>query len=161
MGNGLHLSIASVGGIAVPETPSGVQTSPDVIIPAQQSNPVPMVVSCSNIPLNTEISVVVHPANGPDIESVGRNSIGDISSSTATVLVNVPRGGGIIYAKCVSGIAAQGAENSSKELRTKSLAQTGWTANGERFARIEVTAMLGGKQQIAFLTESGKRFSMP
>jgi hypothetical protein len=132
-----------------------------VIIPAQQINPVAVVVSCANIPLNTEISVIVHPANGTDVQAVGLNNVGNLASSTATVSLNMPRGGGIIYAKCVSGVAGLGADTSLKDLRTKSLAETGWTADGERFAKIEITAALGGKQQIAYLTESGKRFPMP
>jgi hypothetical protein len=134
--------------------------NPDVIIPAQQANPIPIIVSCNNIPLNTEISVIVRPANGPDVQAVATNNAGTLAASTATVSLNMPRGGGIIYAKCVSGLAGLGADNSSKELRTKSLAETGWTTDGERFAKVEVTASLGGQQRIAYITESGKRYSL-
>ena len=91
--------------MAVPASPSGVLANPDVIIPAQQANPIPVVVRCTNLPLNTEISVVVHPANGPDVQAVGLNDAGTAASSTATVSLNMPRGGGIIYAKAVTGIA--------------------------------------------------------
>jgi len=63
-GQGVQLSIASVAGAAVPANPGGVIVNPDVIISAQQANPIPVVVNCSNIPLNTEITVKVHPANG-------------------------------------------------------------------------------------------------
>lgn len=159
-GQGIQLSIASVAGNAVSPNPSGVLVNPDVIIPAQQSNPIPIVVNCNNIPLNSEISVIVHPANGPDVQAVATNNAGTLAASTATVSLNMPRGGGIIYAKCVSGLAGLGADNSSKELRTKSLAETGWTTDGERFAKVEVTASLGGQQQIAYITESGKRYSL-
>lgn len=159
-GQGIQLSIASIAGIAVSSNPSGVLVNPDVIIPAQQTNPIPIVVNCNNIPLNSEISVIVHPANGPDVQAVATNNTGTLAASTATVSLNMPRGGGIIYAKCVSGLAGLGADNSSKELRTKSLTQTGWTTDGERFAKVEVTASLGGQQQIAYITESGKRYSL-
>jgi hypothetical protein len=157
-GQGIQLSIASIAGNAVPANPSGVLVNPDVIIPAQQTNPIPIVVGCNNIPLNTEIYVFVHPANGPDVQAVGINNAGTLAASTATVSLNMPRGGGIIYAKCVSGLAGLGADTLSKELRTKSLAETGWTTDGERLAKVEVTAALGGQPQIAYISESGKRY---
>ncbi len=159
-GQGVQLSIASIAGNAVSSNPSGVLVNPDVIIPAQQANPIPIVVNCNNIPLNSEISVIVHPANGPDVQAVATNNAGTLAASTATVSLNMPRGGGIIYAKCVSGLAGLGADTSSKELRTKSLAETGWTADGERFAKVEVTAALGGQQQIAYISETGKRYEL-
>ena len=159
-GQSIQLSIASIAGNTVSANPSGVLVNPDVIIPAQQSNPIPIIINCTNIPLNTEISVIVHPANGPDVQAVATNNAGTLAASSATVSLNMPRGGGIIYAKCVSGLAGLGADNSSKELRTKSLAETGWTADGERFAKVEVTASLGGQQQIAYITESGKRYPL-
>jgi len=157
-GQGVQLAIASVGGAAVPANPSGVLANPDVIIPAQQNNPIPVVVSCANIPLNTEISVVVHPANGADVTAVGINNAGTLASSTATVPLNMPRGGGIIYAKAVTGIAGGAANGRAADTKTRSLAETGWTAGGERFAKMEITAALGGRQQIAYITESGKRY---
>lgn len=159
-GQGIQLSIASIAGNAISSNPSGVLVNPDVIIPAQQANPIPIVVNCNNIPLNTEISVIVRPANGPEVQAVGINNAGTLAASTATISLNMPRGGGIIYARCVSGLAGLGADNSSKELRTRSLAETGWTTDGERFAKVEVTAGLGGEQQITYITESGKRHSL-
>jgi hypothetical protein len=159
-GQGVQLSIASIAGTAVSQNPSGLLANPDVIIPSQQSNPIPIVVNCSNIPLNTEISVVVRPANSPEVQAVATNNVGTLAASTATVSLNMPRGGGIIYAKCVSGVAGEGAETSLKELRTKSLAETGWTADGERFAKMEIAAALGGSQQITYITESGKRYPL-
>lgn len=128
----------------------------DVIIPAQQANPIPVVVRCTNIPLNSEIGVVVHPANGPDVQAVGLSNSGTLAASTATVSLNMPRGGGIIYAKAVTGIA--GTASTDSGTKNRSLAETGWTATGERFAKMEITAQLGGKQQIAYITESGKRY---
>jgi hypothetical protein len=40
------------------------------------------------------------------------------------------------------------------------LAQTGWLATGERFKAIEITSVLGGGQSIAYISESGKRYSL-
>ena len=144
--------------MAAPASPSGVLAKPDVIISAQQVNPIPIVVNCSNIPLNSEISVKVHPASGADVTAVGINSAGTLAASTATVSVNMSRGGGIIYASAVTGIAGGSAAiGNPADAKTRSLAETGWTADGERFGKVEITAALGGAQQITYITESGKR----
>jgi hypothetical protein len=155
------LQIASVAGVAVPANPSGVLVNPDVIIPAQQDNPVLVVVQCSNVPLNTEITVEVRPANGTVVRAVGLNNAGTQESSTATVAVNMPRGGGIIFAKAVTGINSNSFASVSGGAGAASIAQTGWTADGERFVAVEVTASLGGGQQLAYLTASGKRYKVP
>lgn len=153
------LEIASLAGVAVRPIPTASLTNPDVTVPANQQNPIPTVVRCTNIPLNTEIIVDVKPSGGATVRAVGLNTSGTQSSSTATVQVNMPRGGGTIQAKAVSGLAIASA--SSANDRSLSLAQTGWTADGERFSRVEVTATLGSASQIAFLTDSGKRYALP
>lgn len=152
------LAIESVGGVAVTSIPSGQQSSPDVIVPAAQQNPVSIVVACTNIPLGSEIIVDVKPANGPAIRAVGLNNNGTQASSTATVQVEMPRGGGTIQAKAVSGI--QLAANDYPNAERLSLAQTGWTADGERFKEVEVTGGLGVSSQLAYITESGKRYTL-
>jgi hypothetical protein len=97
-GQGAQLTVTSVGGVPVSASPSGQLVTPDAVLSAQQNNPIPIVVHCSNIPLNTQISVSVKPANGAAVSATGLNSSGTLSSSTATVLINMPRGGGLIYA---------------------------------------------------------------
>lgn len=155
----INLAIQSVAGVDVANTPTGQLVTPDVIIPPHQQNPVSIVVRCTNIPLNTEIIVDVKPANGEAIRAAGLNTTGTQASSTATVQVQMPRGGGTIQAKAVSGL--QLAANHNPNAEHLSIAQTGWTADGERFAKVEVTASLGGKMELAYLTESGKRYMMP
>ena len=97
------LSVASIGAVAVSANPSGILVTPDAIISGQQPNPMPIVVQCSNLPLNTPITVTVKPANGSSISAVGYNNTGTLASSTATILLNMPRGGGIIYATTAMG----------------------------------------------------------
>ncbi len=160
LGTGIALAIVSVAGVAVVANPSGTIAAPDVIIPGQQANPVLIVVKCANIPLNSEITVEVKPVNGPAIRAVGLNINGTQASSTATVSLNMPRGGGIIYAKAVIGLAGNSGAGVQRNEKNRLLAQTGWTANGERFAAVEVTATLGGQQQYVYLTESGKRYPL-
>ena len=93
-----NVVIQSIGGVVVSASPTGVLTTPDAIISAQQSNPVPVVVRCSNLPLNTLVTVTVKPANGAAVSAVGYNNTGTLASSTATISITMPRGGGIIYA---------------------------------------------------------------
>jgi hypothetical protein len=80
-----------------------VLVTPDAIIAGQQANPIAIVVHCSNLPLNTPITVTVRPANGSSVSAVGYNNIGTQASSTATVSLNMPRGGGILYATAATG----------------------------------------------------------
>jgi len=158
-GQGVQLAIQSIGGVSVAGSPNGVLANPDVILPAQQTNPMNVLVNCSNLPMNTTITVTVRPANGADIVATGTNSSGTQTASTATIPVNMPRGGGIIFAKCVSGVA--GSASVSGDDYAKNIAQTGWTAHGERFAQMEITAGIGSSQQVAYITESGKRYTLP
>lgn len=152
----VSLAIQTVAGVSVAATPTGQLTAPDVIVPAHQQNPVPIVVRCTNIPLNTEIIVDVKPANGATVRATGLNTAGTQASSTATVNVTMPRGGGTIQAKAISGLNLTAAIDGKQ----RSMAETGWTADGERFAKVEVTASLGGAMQLAYLTESGKRYEL-
>ncbi|HWB02789.1 MAG TPA: hypothetical protein VG796_07165 [Verrucomicrobiales bacterium] len=153
-----RLAIQSVAGVSVATSPSGKLQTPDVIIPATQQNPIPIVVRCTNIPLNTEIIIDVKPAHGATARGVALNTAGTQSLSTATILVNMPRGGGNILAKAVSGITIAAAGAGTKKPR--SIAQAGWTMAGERFAKVEVTAAMDGSSSLAYLTESGKRYSV-
>jgi hypothetical protein len=102
-GQGVQLTIASVGGTSVSANPSGQPVTPDAIISGQQANPVPIVVNCLNVPLNTPVTVTVNPANGSPVSAIGYNTTGTSASSTATVSLNMPRGGGIIYATAATG----------------------------------------------------------
>jgi hypothetical protein len=157
----VSLAIQSVAGVAVATSPSGSLITPDVVIPGQQVEPIPIVVQCRNIPLNTPVTVEVKPVDSQVIAVTAPNNTGTQASSSATVLVAMLHGGGTIQAKAVSGIVGLFAAAGSPSEKAKSLAQTGWTAGGERFSAVEVTAALGGSHQIAYVTESGKRYSLP
>lgn len=92
-----QLTVTSVGGVPISPSPSGVLSTPDAVLSAQQNNPIPIVVNCVNVPLNTPITVSVKPLNSTAVSAVGYNT-GTLASSTATVSLNIPRGGGLIYA---------------------------------------------------------------
>jgi len=101
--SGTQLTITSVAGMPVSASPTGIITTPDAVISAQQSNPVPIVVHCSNIPLSTAITVTVTAVGGVPVSAVGYNSTGTLGSSTATISITMPRGGGFISASAATG----------------------------------------------------------
>ena len=93
-----QLTVTSIGGIAVSASPAGALSTPDAVLSAQQNNPIPVVVSCANLPLNTQITVSVKPSYGTAVTATGYNTTGTLVSSTATISIVIPRGGGLIYA---------------------------------------------------------------
>jgi hypothetical protein len=93
-----QLVVSSVGGVPISSSPSGILAIPDAILSAQQNNPIPVVVNCANLPLNSQITVSVKPMNGSAVSATGYNNTGTLASSTATVSIVIPRGGGLIYA---------------------------------------------------------------
>ena len=93
-----QLTVTSLAGVPVSASPTGVLSTPDALIAAQQANPIPIVVQCLNLPLNTQITVSVKPMNGSPVSAVGYNDTGTFALSMATVSINIPRGGGLIYA---------------------------------------------------------------
>jgi hypothetical protein len=101
-GSNSQLLVTSVAGVPVSSTPSGMVGAPDVFVSALQTNPVPIVVQCSNVPLSSSITVTVTPMSGVPVSAVGTNS-GTVASSTATVQMTVPRGGGYISATVAVG----------------------------------------------------------
>jgi hypothetical protein len=102
-GSGTQLTIASVAGVPVSASPTGLVTTPDAVISALQSNPVSVVVQCSNIPLSTAITVTVTTVSGTTVSAVGYNNSGSLGSSTASISITVPRGGGYISASAATG----------------------------------------------------------
>ena len=84
------------------------------------------------------------------MQAAGVNSAGTLASSTATVSLNLPRGGGLIYAQAVTGIAGMQGASLGGNKDIPSLAQTGWSASGERFANMEITSTLGGVQRFFY-----------
>ncbi|MCX6929088.1 MAG: hypothetical protein NT154_38615 [Verrucomicrobia bacterium] len=98
-----QLTVTSVGGFPVSAPPTGVLFTPDAVISAQQNYPIPIVVSCAGVPLHTPITVSVKPSSGSPVSGTGYNDAGTVAASTANVMVNIPRGGGLIYATAATG----------------------------------------------------------
>jgi hypothetical protein len=93
-----QLIVTSVGGVPVSPSPTGVLSTPDAVLSAQQNNPIPIVVNCANLPLHSLITVSVKPASGSPVSATAYNDTGTQAASTATISISIPRGGGLIYA---------------------------------------------------------------
>jgi hypothetical protein len=154
-----RLTISNVAGVVIPNPPTGGAATPDVIIPGQQPNPIAIVVTCQNIPLNSDIVVDVKPYNGAGVTAIAQNTAGTAASSTATISVSMPTGGGTIQARTTANIVLASAKNGQRTPKKPSLFETGLAMNGERFKATEITSSLGGRQQLVFVTESGKRIA--
>lgn len=102
-GQGVQLAVASVGGIGISGNPSSSVLTPAAIIPGQQANPIQVVVNCTNLPLNTPVTVTITPQIGSPVSAVGYNNTGTVAASTATVSLVVPRGGGVVWASAAAG----------------------------------------------------------
>lgn len=174
------VTILSLAGVNVVEDPQGRLASPDVVLPAQVDGRLAVVVRCENLPLGSEVTVDAKPVSGLGARAVGRNTVGKIESSTATLTLNLPRGVGTIMARAVASVASPNGQSlktgGASTTKTKgegaavapkgtaSLADipysvTGLTTDGERIAAIEAEGTLGGPSRTVYVTESGKRIS--
>ena len=142
--NAPSIRIVSVAGIAPPNQPNGsLQGSPDIILPANQNNPVSVALAASNIPLGTTLQVTLTPESGARANTQSTALTGTLASSTATASVTIPDGISVIQASGTIDVAA-----------------LGMMINGERIKSIEVIAVYGGKQTTTYITASNKRIKV-
>ena len=135
------IRIVSVAGVSSPNNPTGsLQSGPDVILPANQANPVNVALAASNIPLGTTLQITLTPENGARTATQSTALTGTLASSTATASVTIPDGISVIQASGTIDVAA-----------------LGMVINGEPIKKIEVNAVFGGNQTITYITASNKR----
>ncbi len=151
-----QLEVSTIAGLSVPAAPTGLGTSPDIKLPGETQNPVEVVVECKNMPLNTIITVEAKPYHGASVAATAQNTNGTDVSSMATVSLDIPRGGGTITAKAVT--AVNPGKSGDGQPQNLSYQDSGLTSDGERFKTAEVSTTLGGKSELVYVTESGKRF---
>ncbi len=136
--NSPSLRITSIGGISVPETPTGSYAVPDVLLPSTTTNPVTVTLSASNIPAGTTVTVSVIPQYG-SATNVTTILNGTDQSSTASADVN-------LSTQYVNVIMAQA---------TFTL-QTAMYYDGERIEGVRVVTTMGKGSEVVYITESGK-----
>ena len=86
------LTITSIGGVAVPAIPAGSYSTADLSLPAGTTNPVSVILTATNTPLNTTLTMKLIPTTGnPSLFPVSTLS-GTPSLSTASSDVTFPSG---------------------------------------------------------------------
>jgi hypothetical protein len=133
--------IASVAGVAAPGSPAGsFDLTPDIVLPANQANPVTVVVNATNIPAGSTVTVTAIPSTGAGVTASGTLS-GTTTSSTASVSISLPSSFSVLTASTTAIVA------DNRPL----------FFNGERVDKIEVASRFGGNSEVTYITHSGRR----
>lgn len=147
LANAPTLAIASVGGTAVPATPTASYSVPDITLAPGTANPIPVVVNVTNTPVGspTEIKVRLIPRGTASTVTIPAAShTGTFASSSATANVTLSVGQ-------VTVLQASAA-----------MTLTGQTASlfplidGEPVERVMVAANLGERSTVSLVTRSGR-----
>lgn len=142
--NAPGLQIISVAGVAAPAAPLGsFQGTPDIILPANQANPVAVVITGTNIPNGSTITVTATGADGTSTTAQTTVS-GTTASSTGTASINLSTGLSVLTATTVVDLGTIG------ELKP-------FLINGEKVDKVEVAARYGGGTDVTYITHSGRR----
>jgi hypothetical protein len=140
------LKISSIAGIPVPDTAVGNNVSPDVILPADTTSPVQIVVSATNFPAGTTVTVKSLSQFGNIIRTASGTLSGSTASSTASVSLDLPTG--YLSLLTVSATYEAIAFNGSPSF-----------IDGEMVAFVRVESPLGGKGKVTYITESGREIT--
>lgn len=137
------LNIVSVGGTAVPASPTGKFSTPDIILPNNLSNPVNVGIQATNIPAGTTVTVnVVSQVGNPS--SATAVLAGTDASSSATASVNLSQ----THVNVITATATFTIQTASN-----------WTplaSDSERIVKVRVDSIMGGGSSVTYITESGK-----
>jgi hypothetical protein len=136
--NAPTLTITSIGGAAVPGSPSGTYGTPDVILPAGTTNPVTVNVSATNIPPGTTVTVTSTPQYGSPSNSSGSLS-GTSTASTASTSVTVSSS----YPCIITATAIF-------------TLQTTMYWDGEKIEKARVASTMGKGSQTVYITRTGR-----
>lgn len=141
------LSIASIGGVAVPANPTG---SGDVALPTGFTNPVDVNFVTSGVTVGSSIKLTVIPAQGVSVTATSAPTTGTTSSATASVSVNLLSGPNTLQASVTYTVVASIGDAMSVY------------AQGERVEKVTLASTLGSKDSsVTLTTVSGKEFVVP
>jgi hypothetical protein len=138
------LTITSVAGVAAPASPTGSYSSPDILLPAGTANPMTIALAAVNIPLGTTVAVTVKPLDGAASSATSTALTGTLAASTATASLTIPTNQPSVI-------------SASATFTLASLPGAGpLYAAGEEVERVRVSAVLGGRSTITYVTKSGR-----
>ncbi len=132
------LKITSVGGVNVPENPSGTYGIPDITLPVTTTNPVSVAVSGTNIPVGTTVTVTAVPEYGASISASTMLSGTDASSTSTAAIALSTQYQCILTAQATFTI------------------QTAMFYEGEKIEKVRVAATMGRGSEVTYITEKGK-----
>ncbi len=138
------LRIASVAGVAAPASPASSFSNPDIVLPADTTNPVTVNLEASNIPLGTTMTVKATGQTGAATSATSTGLSGTVASSTASATVTIPTNQpSVISATASFTLIALG---------------TGGPVfvQGEEVTHIRVATTWGGPSRVTYLTTSGR-----
>lgn len=135
------LTITSIGGVAVPAIPAGSYATADLSLPAGTTNPVSVIVTATNIPLNTNLTMKLVPiAGNPSLFPVSVLS-GTPSLSTTSSDVTFPSGQVSVLNVFASLTITAGLFP---------------FIDGEETDHVLMAATMGGRSTLTLVTKSGK-----
>ena len=140
------LNIVSVGGVAVPATPTG---SGDVALPKGTANPVEVVFSTRGITVGSSITLTVIPASGLPITATSEPTTGVSENATASVSIDLPARQSVMQASVTYTVVAAVGDAMSV------------FAQGERVEKVRLSASLGGASLATLITVSGQEYEVP
>lgn len=139
------LTIASVGGVAVPTLPKGAFNAPDVLLPFNITNPVTVVVNGTNIPAGQTVTVQATPSVGTATTASAVLSGTDASTSASVSITITAAYPSLITATVTYQLA--------------SLNMPDFYINGEKIESIRIASSLGGGSAVTYITAIGKEIS--
>jgi hypothetical protein len=141
------LRITSVAGTAAPQNPNAGLITPDITFANAIQTAINVAVAASNVPLGTTVNIKVIPATGSPTTGTTSGLAGSVASSTASAMVTLPPGAGVITATATFNTGQQA-------LNMLPL------INGERPAQVEVVAEADGTSRTYLIAKSGARFEV-
>ncbi len=149
------ITITSIGGVNTPATPTGSYTTADVTLPNTTTNPVPVNISATNIPVGTVFSVKVVPqgwktnTQAADLPAVTTTLTGTDASSSGTANVTIPTTCTTIGTVCTSVITAQA-----------TFTVVAFNFQGEEIGAVRVASNADGISETFYITKSGKEIKV-
>lgn len=142
------LTISSVAGVSAPASPGAKYSSPDIVVPAGTANPMTVVLAASRVPLGTTITVTTKPENGAGTSATSTGLTGTVASSTATASLTIATDQPSVLSATVS-------------FRLVALGTGGPVyVEGEPVEWVRVTAALGGRSRVVYVTQSGREIPL-
>jgi hypothetical protein len=121
--------------------------TPDITFANAIQTAINVAVAASNVPLGTTVNIKVIPATGSPTTGTTSGLAGSVASSTASAMVTLPPGAGVITATATFNTGQQA-------LNMLPL------INGERPAQVEVVAEADGTSRTYLIAKSGARFEV-